>query len=142
MSHFKDRIFSAFRIIWLIIYESLQRIVYFTPKGPYILSHLCNFLLLGMDRIFFDDDRIFSEKTVYFQQRTVYFQQKTVYFQARTVYFPAGPYIFKDRIFYFSGPYILPYNRSRILSGQDRIFLVKRLFFRTIYFQGPYSLAA
>ena len=85
------------------MYESLQ--------GPYILSHLYNYLLLGKDRIFSTKDRIFSAEDRIFSVRTVYFQ-------ARTVYFPAGPYIllepyiFKDRIFYFTGPYILPYNRK------------------------------
>ena len=45
------------------------------------------------------------------------FSARIVYFRPKTIYFPPGPdilprpYIFKDRIFYFSRPYILLSNR-------------------------------
>ena len=54
---------------------------------------------------------------VQYALKTVYLM--TVYFQLKTIYIPPGPYIsprpyiFKDRIFYFSGPYILLSNRNR-----------------------------
>ena len=76
---------------------------YIFNKGPYIFRK---------DRIFSTKDRIFSAEDRIFSVRTVYFQARTVYFPAGP-YILLGPYIFKDRIFYFSGPYILPYNRFR-----------------------------
>ena len=59
-------------------------------------------IFFALDRIFFVDDRIFSAKDRIFLARTVYFSLGP--------YILPGPYIFKDRIFYFSGPYILLYN--------------------------------
>ena len=73
---------------------------YIFNKGPYIFRK---------DRIFSTKDRIFSAEDRIFSVRTVYFQARTVYFPAGP-YILLGPYIFKDRIFYFSGPYILLYN--------------------------------
>ena len=78
-------------------------------QGPYILR--------PKDRIF-KVDIFLKNGTVYIQLWTVYFPLMTVYFELKTVYFPPGPYIsprpyiFKDRIFYFSGPYILLSNRQ------------------------------
>ena len=57
-----------------------------------------------MENIRSDDDSIFSMK------------DRIFFVQARTVYFPVRPFIFKDHIFYFSGPYILPYNTLFHLS--------------------------
>ena len=87
-------------------------------QGPYILrprdrifsvdifSKKWDRIFSDLDRIFSADDRIFSADDRIFSARTVYFRPKTVYFQPGPYILPR-PYIFKDRIFYFSGPYIL-----------------------------------
>ena len=87
-------------------------------QGPYILrprdrifsvdifSKKSDRIFSALDRIFSADDRIFSADDRIFSARTVYFRPKTVYFQPGPYILPR-PYIFKDRIFYFSGPYIL-----------------------------------
>ena len=102
----KDRIYSVFLMTHTI------------SQGPYILrprdrifsvdifSKKSDRIFSALDRIFSADDRIFSADDRIFSARTVYFRPKTVYFQPGPYILPR-PYIFKDRIFYFSGPYIL-----------------------------------
>ena len=43
----------------------------------------------------------------------------TVYIKQKIVYLTTGPFIFKDRIFDFSGPYILLYTPGRVFSAKS-----------------------
>ena len=103
----RGKVFSFYYESWLMTHT--------INRGPYILRprhHIYSicimthriiqgpYILRPRDRIFY------ALKTVYF--KLIFFpKNRTVYFQLKTVYFPLGPYNFKDRIFYFSGPYIL-----------------------------------
>ena len=101
-------------------------------QGPYILrprdrifsvdifSKKWDRIFSDLDRIFSADDRIFSADDRIFSARTVYFRPKTVYFQPGPYILPR-PYIFKDRIFYFSGPYILLPNQTVFAFDPGRV---------------------
>ena len=104
----------------------------FSARGPYIFSERTVYFQ-HLRTVYFRRPYIFSDRTVYFQRlRTVYFRRPYILsrgpyiFSSRIVYFQAsGPYIFRqDRIFYFSGPYILLPNRPFV--HLKMIILVQR----------------
>ena len=91
-------------------------------QGPYIFPKKQDRIFSALDRIFSADDRIFQAQDRIFSARTVYFRPKTVY-SPPGPYISPRPYIFKDRIFSFSGRCIL---LSHPQISEDEISLTLR----------------